>query len=89
MHDNALAPPSAAVRLQLEGPIFVLLEDWRRSHEKIPSRAEALRLLIGLALAARPDDPRLPKMRRRRSALSHVTMSSIPESEAVRPTSPT
>jgi len=61
MHDNASFPPSAAVRLQLEGPIFELVEDWRRSHEKIPSRTEALRLLIGLALAARPGGPRPPR----------------------------
>jgi hypothetical protein len=60
MHDNASSPPSAAVRLQLEGSIFELVEDWRRSHEKIPSRTEALRLLIGLGLAARPDGPRPP-----------------------------
>jgi hypothetical protein len=89
MPDNHSVQPSAAVRLRLEGPIFALLEDWRRSHEKIPSRSEALRLLIGLALAVRPDGPRLPKMRRRPSALSRVTMSSIQKSETVRPTSPT
>src|SRR6516225_6354917 len=44
MQDDHLAQPSAAVRLRLEGPIFALVEDWRRSHEKIPSRSEALRL---------------------------------------------
>jgi hypothetical protein len=55
MHDNALAPPSAAVRLQLEGPIFELIEDWRRSQPEIPSRSEAVRLLLALALSARPN----------------------------------
>jgi hypothetical protein len=45
MHENA-----AAVRLQLEGPIFALVEDWRRSQPKIPSRNEAIRLLLGRAL---------------------------------------
>jgi hypothetical protein len=54
MHDNASVPPSAAVRLQLEGPIFVLVENWRRSQLKIPSRSEALRLLIERALTG-PD----------------------------------
>ena len=45
MHENA-----AAVRLQLEGPIFVLVENWRRSQPKIPSRNEAIRLLLRRAL---------------------------------------
>jgi hypothetical protein len=31
--------------------LFERLEDWRRSQPKIPSRAEALRLLIERALA--------------------------------------
>jgi len=41
---------TAAVRLQLEGPIFALIEDWRRSQPKIPSRNEAIRLLLRRAL---------------------------------------
>jgi hypothetical protein len=41
---------TAAVRLQLEGPIFALIEDWRRSQPKIPSRNEAIRLLLWQAL---------------------------------------
>ena len=45
MHKDA-----AAVRLALEGPIFALVEDWRRSQPKIPSRNEAIRLLIRRAL---------------------------------------
>ena len=38
------------VRLQLNGHLFVLLENWRRSQPKIPSRAEAIRKLIEQAL---------------------------------------
>jgi hypothetical protein len=45
MHRDA-----AAVRLALEGPIFALVEDWRRSQPKIPSRNEAIRLLLRRAL---------------------------------------
>jgi hypothetical protein len=45
MHKDA-----AAVRLALEGPIFALVEDWRRSQPKIPSRNEAVRLLLRRAL---------------------------------------
>jgi hypothetical protein len=45
MHKDA-----AAVRLALEGPIFALVEDWRRSQPKIPSRNEAIRLLLQRAL---------------------------------------
>jgi hypothetical protein len=88
MHDNASFPPSAAVRLQLEGPIFELVEDWRRSHEKIPSRTEALRLLIGLALAARPGGPRPPKMQRP-STRSRATTNSTQGFETAPATSPT
>jgi hypothetical protein len=45
MHEQA-----AVVRLPLEGPIFALVEDWRRSQPKIPSRNEAIRLLLRRAL---------------------------------------
>ena len=45
----------AAVRLALEGPIFELVEDWRRSQPKIPSRNEAIRLLLRRALARPPE----------------------------------
>jgi len=41
---------TAVVRLRLEGPIFALVEDWRRSQPKIPSRNEAVRLLLRRAL---------------------------------------
>ena len=46
---------TAAVRLQLEGPIFALVEDWRRSQPKIPSRNEAIRLLLQGALEQPPE----------------------------------
>jgi hypothetical protein len=42
--------PTAVVRLPLKGPIFALVEDWRRSQPKIPSRNEAIRLLLWRAL---------------------------------------
>ena len=41
---------TAIVRLPLEGPIFALVEDWRRSQPKIPSRNEAIRQLLQQAL---------------------------------------
>ena len=41
---------TAIVRLPLEGPIFALVEDWRRLQPKIPSRNEAIRLLLRRAL---------------------------------------
>jgi len=41
---------TAVVRLPLEGPIFALVENWRRSQPKIPSRNEAIRLLLRQAL---------------------------------------
>ena len=58
MHDTGVARPSAAVRLHLKGSIFDLVEDWRRSQPKIPSRSKAVCLLIERALTARPDGPR-------------------------------
>ena len=67
MHDNALAPPSAAVRLQLEGPIFELVEDWRRAQPEIFSRSKAVRVLLELALNARPNGSRSREFRRRPS----------------------
>jgi hypothetical protein len=48
---------TAAVRLQLEGPIFALVEDWRRSQPKIPSRNEA-RLLLWQALEQSSEKPK-------------------------------
>ena len=48
---------TAAVRLQLEGPIFALVEDWRRSQPKIPSRNEAIRLLLWQALKQSSEKP--------------------------------
>ena len=40
---------NAAVQLRL-GPLFQLVEDWRRSQPKIPPRSEAIRELVRLAL---------------------------------------
>ena len=46
---------TAVVRLPLKGPLFALLEDWRRSQPKIPSRNETVRLLLRRALDAERD----------------------------------
>jgi hypothetical protein len=43
---------SAAVRFQLEGPIFTQIENWRRAQTKIPSRPDAIRELLKRALCA-------------------------------------
>ena len=48
---------TAVVRLPLEGPIFALVEDWRRSQPKIPSRNEAIRLLSRRALERSSEKP--------------------------------
>ena len=81
MQDYPSVQPTAAVRLDLEGPIFAMLEDWRRAQSKIPSRSEAVRLLLALALNARQDGPRGPQMRRP-SAPSRMTTNSTQEFEA-------
>jgi hypothetical protein len=47
---------TAVVRLPLEGPIFALVEDWRRSQPKIPSRNEAIRMLLRRALERSPNN---------------------------------
>jgi hypothetical protein len=57
MHKDAAAvrlARAAAVRLAL-GPLFALVEDWRRSQPKIPSRNEAIRLLLRRALERPPE----------------------------------
>jgi hypothetical protein len=46
---NADTVLNAAIQLRL-GPLFVSVENWRRSQPKIPSRAEAVRLLVERAL---------------------------------------
>jgi|EndMetStandDraft_8_1072994.scaffolds.fasta_scaffold706405_2 hypothetical protein len=87
MHDNGSVHPTAAVRIELEGPTFEQVEEWRRSQFKIPSRSEAVRRLLELALSTRPDVPRSADTRRRPRAPSRVTpMQKI---EAIRPTSAT
>jgi hypothetical protein len=45
----------AAVQLRL-GPLFELVEDWRRSQPKIPPRSEAIREIVRLALSAAQRD---------------------------------
>jgi hypothetical protein len=81
MHDTGSGLPTAAVRIELEGPTFEQVEEWRRSQSKIPSRSEAVRRLLELALSAHPDSARPPVLRRRLSSPSRVA--------TVRPTSPT
>jgi hypothetical protein len=89
MHDLGSVPPSAAVRLQLEGPIFAMLEDWRGSQPKIPSRSDAVRLLLALALSARLGRPATAERRRRRSAPLHSITNSTQKFGTVPATSPT
>jgi hypothetical protein len=60
MYDNRSVQPTAAVRIELEGPTFEQVEEWRRSQSKIPSRSEAVRRLLALALSARSDGTRRP-----------------------------
>jgi hypothetical protein len=50
MHNDDSTRLSAAVRFQLEGPIFAQIENWRRRQEKIPSRPDAIRELVKRAL---------------------------------------
>jgi hypothetical protein len=68
--------PTAAVRLELAGPIFAMLEDWRRSQSEIPSRSEAVRLLLALGLRT-ANGPRPPHMRRLMTP-SRVTTKTVP-----------
>ncbi len=42
---------TGAVRLKLEGDFFSRIEEWRRSHPKIPSRTDAIRRLVERGLA--------------------------------------
>jgi hypothetical protein len=48
---------SAAIQVRVEGPIFTRIEDWRRSQSKIPSRSQALRLLVERGLQAEQSAP--------------------------------
>jgi hypothetical protein len=89
MHDDGSVQPTAAVRIELEGPTFEQIEEYRRSQSKIPSRSEAVRRLLELALNACPDGPRPPELRRQPSSPSRVTTNSVQKLKTVRPTSPT
>ena len=42
---------TGAIRLKLEGEFFSRIEEWRRSHSKIPSRTDAIRQLVERGLA--------------------------------------
>jgi hypothetical protein len=53
MRTKGLIQRSAAVRLNLNGQLLVLVEEWRRSQPQIPSRTAAIRQLIGHALSSR------------------------------------
>jgi hypothetical protein len=50
MHERLTKEVQGDVRLQLEGPLFVSIENWRRAQHKIPSRAQAIRHLVEQAL---------------------------------------
>jgi hypothetical protein len=52
MPSGDLNQQRAAVRLNLEGPVFARIEDWRRSQLKIPSRSRAVLDLVERALNA-------------------------------------
>jgi hypothetical protein len=47
---DASTPNGNAIHVRLRGSLFERLENWRRSQSKIPSRSDALRLLIERAL---------------------------------------
>ena len=51
MYERVPLEPGAAVQVRLYGPVFISLENWRRSQPKIPARSEALRMLVERALA--------------------------------------
>ncbi len=87
MHNND--QPTAAVRLELEGSIFEMLEDWRGSQPKIPSRSDAVRRLLALALSARLGRPATAGRQRRPSAPLHSITNSTQKFETVPATSPT
>jgi hypothetical protein len=48
---DANTTDGTAIHVRLRGSLFERLENWRRSQSKIPSRSDALRLLIERALA--------------------------------------
>jgi len=62
---------SAAIRFQLEGELFAIVEDWRRAQFKMPSRPEAIRQLIARALA-HPDRSTIPPAQEEFSSVAGV-----------------
>jgi hypothetical protein len=51
-----MSQEAASVRIDLEGPLFHRVENWRRAQGKIPPRADAVRQLIQQALEQQPDE---------------------------------
>jgi hypothetical protein len=51
MDDHTDPTAGSAVQVRLQGTLYQALENWRRSQPKIPARSEALRELLGRALA--------------------------------------
>jgi hypothetical protein len=76
MLKNGSVRQGGAVRLELVGPIFAAVENWRRSLDEIPSRTEAVRLLLALGLRT-ANSPRPPHMRRLMTG-SRVTTKTVP-----------
>lgn len=50
-------PRSTRVHLMMSASELEALDEWRRAQPDLPSRAEAIRRLIDLGLAARPAKP--------------------------------
>jgi hypothetical protein len=48
--DKVPPEPNTAIQVRLRGPLYMALENWRRSRPTIPARSEALRELIERAL---------------------------------------
>jgi hypothetical protein len=45
------------IRLELRGPTLRKIEDWRKAHNVIPSRSEAVRRLLDQALSTTVKQP--------------------------------
>jgi hypothetical protein len=63
MSDNQSVPQRAAVRLNIEGPVFTRIEDWRRAQLKIPSRARAILDLVERAFRNEPVQTEKPRQK--------------------------
>lgn len=78
MQDIGSARQRGAVRLELVGPIFAGVEEWRRAQPEIFSRSKAVRVLLELALSVRPNGSRPRELRRRPGIASRVTTKTVP-----------